>query len=65
MADRFGAVAQEGPERASHSHTFPGGRSADLLGQAVDLGLDAAFEPNQLSVTVVVKNLAAHRLPDG
>jgi len=65
MEKRSAAAALAGPPRKVHGHAFPGGRSADLLGRSVELGLDAAFVKDQLTATVSIRNLAAHRIPDG
>ena len=65
MAERGDAAASGGPRRTTHAHTFPGGRSADLLRRSVELALDAAFVEDGLGVTVSIRNLAAHRIPDG
>jgi len=65
MEERSAAAAVAGPTRKVHGHAFPGGRSAELLGHSVELGLDTAFVEDQLAATVSIRNLAAHRLPDG
>ena len=65
MIERSGIAASGAPRRKIHSHVFPGGRSADMLQQAVGLRLKAAFREDRLEVTATVRNLAPHRVPDG
>jgi hypothetical protein len=65
MAERSGIAATGGPSRKTHSHIFPGARSAAMLQQAVALGLKGGFRKDQLEVTATVRNLAPHRVPDG
>jgi hypothetical protein len=65
MVEQSQAAAVDGPRRTVHAHAFPGGRSADLLHQSVEMHLDAAFAHDGLTATVSIKNLAAHRIPDG
>jgi hypothetical protein len=65
MAERTGTAAARGPQRKIHNHVFPGGRSLDMLQQAVGVGLKAAFREDRLEVVVTVRNLTPHRVPDG
>jgi formate-dependent nitrite reductase cytochrome c552 subunit len=65
MPEQSGIAGAGGPLRKIQSHTFPGGRSAALLQQAVALELKAAFRKNRLEVTAMVRNLVPHRVPDG
>ena len=65
MPEQSGIAGVGGPIRQIQSHTFPGGRSAALLQQAVTLSLTAGFRQNHLEVTATVRNLVPHRVPDG
>jgi hypothetical protein len=65
MAERSAEAASGEPRRTIHAHAFPGGRSADILGRSVELKLDAGFVQDELRVTASIRNLAAHRIPDG
>jgi hypothetical protein len=65
MPEQSGIAGAGGPARKRGSHTFAGGRSADMLQRAVTLGLKAAFRKGHLEVTVTVRNLVPHRVPDG
>jgi hypothetical protein len=65
MAETSGSAAAGGPERKIHEHVFPGGRSAAMLQKAVVLGLKAKFQKDRLEVTVTIRNLTPHRVPDG
>lgn len=65
MTERSGMAASGAPQRKTHSHVFPGGRSAAMLQQAVGLRLKAAFREDRLEVTATVRNLTPHRVPDG
>jgi hypothetical protein len=65
MAEQDGTAAAGGSPRKIHGHTFPGGRSAAMLQQAVSIRLKAAFRKDRLEVAATVRNLVPHRVPDG
>jgi hypothetical protein len=65
MAEQTGRAAATGPHREIHGHAFPGGRSAEMLQQAVGLDLKAAFREDRLEVVVTVRNFTPHGVPDG
>jgi hypothetical protein len=65
MAERDGMSGAGAPQRKTHSHIFPGARSAAMLREAVALQLKSGFVRDRLEVTATVRNLTPHRIPDG
>ena len=65
MPEQSGLAGAGGALRTVGSHALAGGRSPAMLQQALTLGLQAAFQKDQLEVRVTIRNLVPHRVPDG
>jgi formate-dependent nitrite reductase cytochrome c552 subunit len=47
------------------NHSFPGGRSEEMLKRAVKMNMDYQIAGNDVAVTVTIENLTGHSIPNG
>jgi hypothetical protein len=67
MQSRDGLAAENikgAPQRVIHEHIFPGGHFPSILQNAVRLNISANLVKNKAIMTVNIRNLAGHRIPD-
>ncbi len=52
-------------DRRRVSHTFPGGRSEEMLKRAVKMEIEAESAGDDIKATVALRNLTGHSIPNG
>lgn len=63
--DGLASDSEGSPMRVIHSHDFPGDHSPAALKDAVRLSMDTNVSDQKVTMTVNIRNLTGHGIPDG